>query len=109
MAGWVLDEFDVTELMSTYLVAYTVNDFESRETVTKNGVVVKIWARRDAIDQTEHASGITPNILEYFENTFQVKFPFPKIDMIAIPYPMRGGMENWGNAVGCGCTMEIIT
>lgn len=51
-SDWVLDKFDVTVPMSTYLVAYTINDFEYRESPTADGdVVFKIWARRDAISQ----------------------------------------------------------
>lgn len=37
--------------MSTYLVAYTINDFEFREAPVDGDVVFRIWARRDAIEQ----------------------------------------------------------
>lgn len=50
-SDWVLDKFDVTVPMSTYLVAYTINDFEFRESPADGDVVFRIWARRDAISQ----------------------------------------------------------
>lgn len=50
-ADWVLDKFDVTVPMSTYLVAYTINDFEFKESPADGDVVFRIWARRDAISQ----------------------------------------------------------
>lgn len=50
-SDWVLDKFDVTVPMSTYLVAYTINDFEFRESPMDGDVVFRIWARRDAISQ----------------------------------------------------------
>lgn len=50
-SDWVLDKFDVTVPMSTYLVAYTINDFEFKESPADGGVVFRIWARRDAISQ----------------------------------------------------------
>lgn len=53
-SDWVLDKFDVTVPMSTYLVAYTINDFEFKESLTDGGVVFRIWARRDAISQVMH-------------------------------------------------------
>lgn len=52
-SDWVLDKFDVTVPMSTYLVAYTINDFEFRESPADGDVVFRIWARRDAISQVK--------------------------------------------------------
>ena len=51
----------------------------------KDDVVFKIWARRDAMDQVDYAADIGPKVLTFFEEYFKVKFPLPKIDMIAIP------------------------
>lgn len=50
-SDWVLDKFDVTVPMSTYLVAYTIHDFEFKESPADGDVVFRIWARRDAISQ----------------------------------------------------------
>lgn len=96
MDGWVLDRFEVTVPMSTYLVAYTINDFESRESDMGNGAIFKIWARRDAIDQVEYAKVIGPKVMQFFEKTFNASYPLPKMDMIAIPDFSAGAMENWG-------------
>ena len=48
------------------------------------------------MDQTQYAKQIGPRILEFFETYFNVKFPLPKQDMIAIPDFGAGAMENWG-------------
>lgn len=91
MPGWVFDRFDVTVPMSTYLVAYTINDFESRQSAMGNGAIFKIWARRDAIEQVDYAKVIGPKVLEFFEKTFNAPYPLPKMDMIAIPDFSAGG------------------
>ncbi|XP_055525327.1 aminopeptidase N-like [Wyeomyia smithii] len=95
---WVMDYFGTTVPMSTYLVAYTVNDFEYRESAAKmeGDVVFKIWARRDAIDQVDYAREVGPRVTRFYEEYFAEKFPLPKIDMIAIPDFSAGAMENWG-------------
>lgn len=84
--------------MSTYLVAYTINDFASvkAETQLKNKVQFRTWARRDAIDQCEYAGEVGPKVLQFYEDIFQIKFPLEKIDQIAIPDFSAGAMENWG-------------
>uniref|UniRef100_A0A182K329 Aminopeptidase n=1 Tax=Anopheles christyi TaxID=43041 RepID=A0A182K329_9DIPT len=98
MPGWVMDVFNTTVPMSTYLVAYSVHDFEYREAMSSEAgdVVFKIWARRDAIDQVDYAREIGPKVTRFYEDYFHQKFPLPKIDMIAIPDFASGAMENWG-------------
>lgn len=86
--------------MSTYLVAYSINDFEYRESASGgHDVIFRIWARRDAIEQVDYAKEIGPKVLKYFEKTFKVKYPLPKMDMIAIPDFGAGAMENWGKSL----------
>lgn len=45
----------------------------------------------------EYAKFVGPKVLQFFEKTFKVKYPLPKMDMIAIPDFSAGAMENWGN------------
>jgi aminopeptidase N len=39
---------------------------------------------------------VGPKVLEFFEQYYNIKFPLPKQDMIAIPDFSAGAMENWG-------------
>ena len=79
--------------MSTYLVAFMVTDFEVSKTRHGNFAV---WARSEAIKQSQYSLDIGPKILKYYEDYFQIKFPLPKMDMVAIPDFSAGAMENWG-------------
>lgn len=82
--------------MSTYLVAYSVNDFSHKTSTQPEGPLFRTWARSNAIDQCDYAAEFGPKVLQHFEEFFGVKFPLPKIDQIAIPDFSEGAMENWG-------------
>ena len=38
----------------------------------------------------------TKQFLAFYQDYFQIKYPLPKLDMIAIPDFASGAMENWG-------------
>jgi len=96
-SDYVWDVYQESLKMSTYLVAFVVSDFVYRKSETlENGVEFRIWSREGAINQTEWASVIGPQILHYYEDYFNTSFPLPKQDMIAIPDFSAGAMENWG-------------
>ncbi|KAJ8967080.1 hypothetical protein NQ314_003092 [Rhamnusium bicolor] len=44
----------------------------------------------------DFAKQVGPKALEYYEKFFDIKYPLPKQDMIAIPDFSAGAMENWG-------------
>ncbi|KAJ3270370.1 hypothetical protein HDV01_007898 [Terramyces sp. JEL0728] len=91
-----LYEFHPTVRMSTYLVAFIVSDFESISAKTKNGVEVSVFTAPGSTDLGDYALKVGVPILEYFEDVFDIKYPLPKLDMIAIPDFNAGAMENWG-------------
>lgn len=93
---FVMDTFETSVIMSTYLVAYCVSDFEYKEVSMKDDVTFRIYARREAMNQVDYAADIGPKVLKFYEDYFQIKFPLPKIDMIAVPDFAAGAMENWG-------------
>lgn len=66
---FVLDTFETTVPMSTYLVAYCVSDFEYKEATgsMKDDVKFRIYARRDAMSQVDYAAKIGPKVLKFYE------------------------------------------
>lgn len=83
--------------MSTYLVAFMISEMEHKDTDKADGnVKFRIWARKDAIDQVEFVKKLGPKILSFYEKYFDIKFPLPKQDLVALPDFFHGAMENWG-------------
>ena len=82
--NWTEYHFDESVKMSTYLVAFIVSDFVSITSKTKSGVSVSVWTAPSKSGLGEYALQIGVPVLEYYENTFGIPFPLPKLDMVAI-------------------------
>ncbi|XP_078493564.1 aminopeptidase N isoform X1 [Ciona intestinalis] len=96
--GYSTTQFNTTVKMSTYLLAFVVCDFDSVEDPVNYGVQAKIYARPAQIleGNANYSAKITPEILKYFEEYFNVSYPLAKSDQIAVPDFAAGAMENWG-------------
>ncbi|XP_055618476.1 aminopeptidase N [Toxorhynchites rutilus septentrionalis] len=88
---YVWDNYQQSVPMSTYLVAFVVCDFDHLATGN-----FAVWARSDAMTSARYALDVGPKILKYLEQFFDIKYPLPKMDMIALPDFSAGAMENWG-------------
>ncbi|XP_041649467.1 aminopeptidase N-like [Cheilinus undulatus] len=90
--------FEPTRRMSSYLLALIVCDFTSIQLTQSEDVLVRIWARKKAIDdgQGEYALKVTEPILQFYEQYYNVPYPLSKSDQIALPDFGAGAMENWG-------------
>uniref|UniRef100_B3P5I6 Aminopeptidase n=1 Tax=Drosophila erecta TaxID=7220 RepID=B3P5I6_DROER len=96
LPDYVWTEFQESLPISTYLVAYSVNDFSHKPSILPNGTLFRTWARPNAIDQCDYAAEFGPKVLKYYEELFGIKFPLPKVDQFAVPDFNIGAMENWG-------------
>ncbi|KAM7147545.1 endoplasmic reticulum aminopeptidase 2 isoform 1-T2 [Molossus nigricans] len=94
--GLLEDHFETTVKMSTYLVAYIVCDFKSVSGTSSSGVKVSIYASPDKWSQTHYALEASLKLLDFYENYFDINYPLPKLDLVAIPDFGSGAMENWG-------------
>ncbi|EDX14832.1 aminopeptidase Ey isoform X2 [Drosophila simulans] len=96
LQNYIWCEFQESVPMSTYLVAYSVNDFTFKPSTLPNGALFRTWARPNAIDQCNYAAEFGPKVLQYYEEFFGIRYPLPKIDQMAVPDFSAGAMENWG-------------
>uniref|UniRef100_A0A7N6AGR5 Aminopeptidase n=1 Tax=Anabas testudineus TaxID=64144 RepID=A0A7N6AGR5_ANATE len=90
--------FEPTKRMSTYLLAFIVSDFVSIQSNQNNNLLIRIWARKKAIDdrQGDYALNVTGPILQFYERYYNATYPLSKSDQIALPDFNAGAMENWG-------------
>ncbi|MFZ2150289.1 MAG: M1 family metallopeptidase [Minisyncoccia bacterium] len=95
-AGYEIIKFSPTPKMSTYLLAFIVGDFEFLERKSKNGTIVRVFTTAGKKHQAKFALECAVKTLEFYEKYFNIPFPLPELDMIAIPDFASGAMENWG-------------
>jgi aminopeptidase N len=87
--------FAVTPKMSTYLFVLTVGELE-RITAEADGVTVGVVATAGKAAKGQFALDSGVKLLAWFNDYFGVKYPLPKLDLIAVPGGFGGAMENWG-------------
>ncbi|XP_071489970.1 endoplasmic reticulum aminopeptidase 1-like [Diadema antillarum] len=92
----VHDIYQPTVPMSTYLVAFVVCDFQNISDVTSSGTQVAVYAPAEQISQAQLALEVVNKTIPFYETLFDIDYPLPKQDMIAIPDFSAGAMENWG-------------
>ena len=80
---------------SSYLIAIAVGPLES-VAITGLSVPGRIYTVKGAKGLAKHGASITPRILARLEGYFGTKYPYEKLDFIAIPEYWPGAMENPG-------------
>ena len=87
--------FATTPKMSTYLVAFLVGDFACTPG-SSDGVPIRVCAPPNQLRYTHYALHTAEFVLHYYDHYFGIKYPMPKLDLIAIPDFEAGAMENFG-------------
>lgn len=95
-AGVKSVRYDVTPVMSTYLLAFVIGDISYIEQEADNGTMMRVFTLRGHQEKGRFALETSVRLLEYFNRYFGIPFPLPKLDHIAIPDFAAGAMENWG-------------
>lgn len=89
-------QFNTTPIMSTYLVAVVVGEYDYIEDTSKDGVLVRVYTPVGKQEQGRYALEVAVKVLPYYKDYFQIAYPLPKMDLIAIADFSAGAMENWG-------------
>jgi len=89
--------FARTPVMSTYLLYLGVGDFEFLST-HQGKKLIRVITIRGNKAKAKLALDLTKKFLSEYENYFGIKYPLPKLDLIAIP-DFAAGLSQQGNAL----------
>jgi aminopeptidase N len=91
-------KFSTTKRMSTYLVALLVGDWECLSG-SSDRIPVRVCGTPDRKSELGFALESAEFALRYLNRYFAIKYPFEKLDIIAVPDFAAGAMENTGAIV----------
>ncbi|XP_051137190.1 aminopeptidase M1 [Andrographis paniculata] len=88
--------YQESPVMSSYLVAIVVGLFDYVEDHTPDGIKVRVYCQVGKTSQGKFSLDVAVKTLGLYKKYFEVPYPLPKLDMIAIPDFAAGAMENYG-------------
>ncbi len=95
--------FMTTAKMSSYLAALIVGNFEYIEGEA-DGIPIRIYSTPGKKEMGAFSLEVAQNVLKYYDHYFAIKYPYGKLDLIALPDFSAGAMEN----TGCITFREVI-
>jgi aminopeptidase N/puromycin-sensitive aminopeptidase len=95
--------FATTAKMSSYLAALVVGNFEYVEGEA-DGIPIRVYNPSGKKDLGEFPLEVTERVLLYFDKYFSIKYPYGKLDLVALPDFSAGAMEN----TGCITFREVL-
>jgi len=90
-----LYKFGKTPVVSTYLIYLGVGEFEYLTSKTGK-VQIRVITTKGNKSKGKYSLDLGKKLLTSYEKYFGIKYPLPKLDLIAIPDFAAGAMENWG-------------
>jgi tricorn protease interacting factor F2/3 len=95
MKNKTLYKFAKTPIMSTYLLYLAVGEFEYL-TGKAGKIQIRVITTKGNKSKGKFSLDLGKKLLLSYEKYFGIKYPLPKLDLIAIPDFASGAMENWG-------------
>ena len=91
---------------STYLIAVAVGQFDSLVETSSSGVRCVYYCRKGLGGWLAHSMGETPGMIDFFEKTIGVRYPYEQYAQVMVTDFIHGGMENAGMTINTETTLH---
>lgn len=91
--GKIWSIFETTPEISTYLMSFTISDFEKISNSEGN---FSVWSHKETLKYLSHSYEIGMKTFPILEKYTEIEYNLPKMDVIGVPGLSFGAMENWG-------------
>ncbi len=95
--------FATTAKLSSYLAALVVGNFEYIEGEA-DGIPIRVYSTPGKKEMGKFALESAEHVLSYYDNYFNIKYPYGKLDLVGLPDFSAGAMEN----AGCITFREVL-
>ena len=96
-------KFATTAKMSSYLAALVIGNFEYVEG-SVDGIPIRVYSTPGKKEMGKFALDAAEHIVSYYDKYFSIKYPYGKLDLVALPDFSAGAMEN----IGCITFREVL-
>ncbi|BFZ24535.1 hypothetical protein BsWGS_27574 [Bradybaena similaris] len=93
---YVKDVYERSPKMSTFQVAFVICDFVRLSKKTKSNVIYSTWAKPDDVNDTRFVLDTAVDAHDFYEEYFDIKYPLPKLDIVAIADTMGAAAATFG-------------
>lgn len=93
--GWDTFMFEPTAPIYTDVLAFSVGKFDSID-IPHMPIPSKLYVLKGKLPQTNFATKHISTIFKAVESSFSIKYPYKKLDMIAVPNYSNAAMEHVG-------------
>lgn len=107
--------FHTTPLMSTYLVAWAVGEFDHIESETEKSIYpttngyntlvetsmntsklpIRVYTAKGKANQGRFALEMATKVIDFFSESFEIPYPLPKLDLLCVESYSHNAMENF--------------
>ncbi|QDQ28580.1 M1 family metallopeptidase [Chitinimonas arctica] len=95
--GWKRVDFQTSKPLPSYLVAFGVGPFDILDGGRSGDTAIRFITPRGRAAEARYAASMTPALVSRLESYFGMKYPYEKLDMMALPLTVGfGAMENAG-------------
>ncbi|XP_026480083.1 puromycin-sensitive aminopeptidase-like protein [Ctenocephalides felis] len=88
--------FETSPIMSTYLLAVVIGEYDFVEGKSYEGVQVRVFTPVGKKDLGQYCLEIATKSLSFFTCYFGIEYPLKKLDLVGVTNFSSGAMENWG-------------
>lgn len=93
-AGLARYRYYPSPIMSTYLLAFVIGEFDYISSTSSSGTEVRVYTGLGKTHLGRFSLDTAVKALDFYNQYFGVSYPLPKMDLLAIPDFAAGAMEN---------------